>query len=99
MKYENFSFTNKNVTIIHVRKEWNKTESGKSWRRVLGEKSEVVTPEFYTNFVRSIPFFNSLGTCRAQYNYTVAGYLPIIITSISPDKSIKYQDCFSFNNI
>jgi hypothetical protein len=97
MKYENFNFTDTQVTIIHRRVEYNKTESGKSWRRILGERSEVVTPEFYTNFVQSIPFFNRLGTCRAQYNYTVAGYLPTVITSVSPDKTVKYQDCFSFN--
>lgn len=97
MNYRTFSFTNQYYTITHTRKTYEKTDSGKSWKsKPTEEKQKTVTPEFYTNFVTSIPFFNNLGTCRAQHSYTSAGYLPTVITSISPDRQVKHVDSFRF---
>ena len=100
MNYRNFSFTNNNYTITHTRKTYHKTDSGKSWKSKPSEEyKKIVKPEYYTNYITSIPFFNNLGTCRAQHNYTAAGYLPTVIISVSPNGSIKYIDSFSFEYI
>lgn len=97
MNYRNFSFTNDRFIITHTRKTYEKTDSGKSWKsKPTEEKTETVKPEYYTNYVTSIPFFNNLGTCRAVHTYTAAGYLPTVITSISPDRRVKHVDSFRF---
>ena len=97
MDYRNFKFTSTLYTIKHTRKTYERTNSGKGWKtKPTEEKQKTVTPEFYTNFVTSIPFFNRLGTCRAGWNYTTAGYLPVTITSINPDRTTKHIDMFSF---
>lgn len=99
MNYKNFNFTNNNYVITHTKKIYHKTDSGKSWKSKPTEQyTEIVTPQFYTNYVTSISFFNNLGTCKAIHNYTIAGYLPVTITSISPDKTIKHIDSFTFSN-
>lgn len=96
--YRNFNFTNDNYIITHTRKTYERTDSGKSWKSKPTEQySETVKPQFYTNYVTSIPFFNVLGTCRAQHNYTIAGYLPVVITSISPNRETKHIDIFTFS--
>lgn len=97
MNYRNFIFTDQNYIIEHRHEVYNRTDSGKSWRKQPKEiQTEIIKPEHYTNYITSIPFFNNLGTCRATHNYTAAGYLPSIITSISPDHSIKHIDTFKF---
>lgn len=98
--YRNFSFTSTAFIITHTRKTFARTASGKSWKsKPEKEYSETVKPEYYTNYVTSIPFFNNLGTCRAQHRYTAAGYLPVVITSVSPDRTIKHIDSFNFEYI
>ena len=98
--YRQFNFTNDRFIITHTRKHYERTATGKSWKATpTEEKTERVTAQHYTNYVTSIPFFNNLGTCRAVHNYTAAGYLPVTITSISPDKNEKYIDSFSFEYV
>jgi hypothetical protein len=97
MNYNKFNFTDSRVTITHVKNIYSRTASGKSWKKAPDETScETVNAAFYTNYITSIPFFNNFGTCRAQHSYTPAGYLPTVITSISPDKNIKHVDSFIF---
>lgn len=97
MNYRQFSFTDARYIITHTRQTYERTESGKSWKsKPVEEYSKIIKPEYYTNFVTSIPFFNNLGTCRAQHSYTIAGYLPTVITSVSPDRQTKHIDSFRF---
>ena len=97
MNYQLFNFSDNKCSIIHSRYTYEPTASGKGWKSKPTEaKSKTVTPQFYTNFVNSIPFFNRLGTCRAQRHYTAVGYLPTVITSISPNREIKHVDVFLF---
>lgn len=100
MNYRNFNFNDTNYIITHTRQTYHRTTSGKGWKsKPTKEYNEIVTNEFYNNFVISIPFFNNLGTCRAKHHYTEAGYLPTIITSISPYNEIKHIDTFSFEYV
>ena len=98
MDYRRFTFTDDRFTITHTRTTYEK--NGKSWRRTAAEEPQEVSPKYYENFVTSIPFFNSLGRCRAEFNYTAAGYIPIKITSINPDGTKKHIDefYFAYNN-
>lgn len=97
-RYSSFVFRNNSFTITRKRTIYIKSEAVKSFPKKASkvDEAEVVDSRIYTNFVQSIPFFNSFGRCRAEWEYTKAGYLPVKITSISPDGCTKHVDYFSF---
>lgn len=101
MSYRNFCFYSRNdnsITIEHIKRVFNTTESGNFRRKPITEYTEIVSGEFYENFIRSIDFFNGFmgGKCRAEKNYTVVGYLPTKVITISPNREEKHVDIFIF---
>ncbi len=53
-------------------------------------KTEELTGRFYCNCVDAVPFFRNIGGYeRVGMGYTFMGYIPVEITSISPDKTMK----------
>lgn len=98
--YKDFSFTNENYLILRSIEHYTRTDSGKSWKSKPDEvENKIVTPEHYTNYITSIPFFNNWGdgaSCRAAYTYNAPGYLPTTITTISPFKTEKQIATFVF---
>lgn len=97
MNYRNFTFTDDHVKITYTRQTYHKTKTGKNWQKAPAVvTTEIVSPQFYQNYIQSIPFFNS----RADYGYTPAGYLPTKLTTVSPYEPIKYIDlfCFEYDN-
>lgn len=93
----NFNFSNPDYLITHTKEVYTRTASGKSWKKKPDEvTTEIITAQCYTNYITSVPFFNNLGYCRAAYNYTEAGYIPVSTTNISPDGMEKHIDKFSF---
>lgn len=97
---ERFSFTRSDYMILRTTETTTRTASGKSWKAHPDTvEREIITPEHYTNIVTSVPFFNRFGygaSCRAVCNYTVAGYVPTTITSISPNRETKQVITISF---
>lgn len=92
-----FVFSNPDYIITHTKEVYTRTSSGRSWKKKPDKvKTEIIPAAYYTNYITSVPFFNNLGYCRASYNYTSAGYLPVSTTNISPDKTEKHLDRFSF---
>ena len=87
-------------TIIHKREVYSRTASGKSWKKYPDSvTTEEVERTFYNNFVDSVRFFNNFGfgaSCRAFRSYTIAGYIPTRIVTISPGRSEKHVDEFRF---
>lgn len=80
---------------------FTRTESGKSWRskpdtvevsRMTREQYEKCTSSDTVKFFRRVG-----GSERVTHGYTPYGYLPIQISSISPDKTIKHVRCFTFD--
>ena len=70
---------------------YERTESGKSWKSkpVKVERTEI-TEEEYKNIIESVSFFRNLGGYeRITKGYTCEGYIPIRLTSISPNKQTK----------
>ena len=101
MNYRDFTFSKQDYIITHRRETFTRTTSGKSWKKTPDEiKTDVITPQHYENYITSIPFFNGFfgGTCRAEHNYTAAGYLPDRMVTTSPDHTIKHKDFFSFTS-
>jgi hypothetical protein len=99
MNYLTFKFCDNSCIITHIKEIYHKTSSGKSWKsKPDTTETTTATAEFYTNYVNSIPFFNGFmgGTCRAEKSYTPAGYIPVKITTISPDRTEKHCDHFYF---
>ena len=74
------------TTEEYIKKEGNKTFS----KKPNTTSTEEITIKEYDNIFSSIDFFKSLGGSERIYkNYTLAGYIPTKLVSISPDKEIK----------
>ena len=76
---------------IILTKEEYKKEGRKNFSKNPSETTtRKITVEEYDNIFSSIDFFKSLGGSERIYkNYTLAGYIPTKLVSISPDKEIK----------
>ena len=78
------------VEIINYKK------TGSKWTET-DRTTEEMTRANYMNVVESIPFFRSLGgNERLEKNYTKFGFIPVILSSIPPDKSEKVVRKYSF---
>ena len=76
---------------LTLTKEEYRKEGRKNFpKNPLEVTTEEITTEEYDNIFSSINFFKTLGgTERSYKTYTVAGYIPTRLISISPDKEIK----------
>ena len=77
--------------ITLTTERYERTSSGKSWKKNPVESSEeVINSENLKNIISSIPFFRNLGGSeRVTKGYTIAGYIPVELSSTSPDKKTK----------
>lgn len=74
------------------------TKTGARWT-MTGTEEKTVTREFYNNFTdkKAVAFMRALGgTERVTKAYTYAGFVPVKITSISPDGAEKIVTKFIF---
>ena len=77
---------NKAIAVIEAKREENP----------LGE-DVVLQAENYANIFNSIEFFKNLGGYeKVTKTYTINGYIPTMLTSISPDKQTKIIRKFAF---
>ena len=85
-----------NYKITLITKRYEKTSSGKSWKKNPVETNEeVISPKKFELIVSSIPFFRDLGGSeRVTKGYTVAGYIPVELSSISPSRETKIVRSF-----
>lgn len=76
---------------IILTKETYKKEGRKNFpKNPLEVTTEEITTEEYDNIFSSINFFKSLGgTERIYKSYTIAGYIPTRLVSVSPNKETK----------
>lgn len=84
----NFLFEDDRFLILFEKKTFEKKEG--KWE--LKTEREVVTPEFYTNYITAVPFFNNFSddtSCKVKESYTPAGKLPTTIVTIAPGKETK----------
>lgn len=78
-------------------KEVSFVKSGSKWIET-GRKERFVESEVYYNVVSAVPFFRNLGGFeRVSMSYTCAGYLPVEVVSISPDRTKKTVRSFVFS--
>ena len=85
-----------NYKITLITKRYEKTSSGKSWKKNPVETNEeVITPKKFELIISSIPFFRDLGGSeRVTKGYTIAGYIPVELSSISPSRETKIVRSF-----
>ena len=76
---------------ITLTKETYKKEGRKNFpKNPLEVTTEEITTEEYDNIFSSINFFKTLGgTERIYKSYTIAGYIPTRLVSVSPNKETK----------
>lgn len=83
----------KNIKMVEKRyckvcNQWKVTEI----------KEENISKETYLNVINSCKFFRNLGGFeRLTKNYTYAGYIPVSLNSISPDRQEKVYRTFTFD--
>jgi len=69
---------------------------GRKWKAVRVE-SEEISGMYYCNAIDAIPFFRNLGGREnVTMAYTYNGYIPVEVSSISPDKQRKTVRKYSF---
>ena len=91
---DTYGLFNNGNTICCVTINYEKI--GSRWRETSHEK-KTVDWQYYMNTVDAIPFFRDLGGKEAvRMSYTTAGYIPVFISSISPDATMKITREFSF---
>lgn len=85
-----------NYKITLITKKYEKTSSGKSWKKNPVEtEEEVISPKKFELIISSIPFFRDLGGSeRVTKGYTVAGFIPVELSSISPSRETKIVRSF-----
>ena len=85
-----------NYKITLITKRYERTSSGKSWKKNPVETNEeVISPKKFELIISSIPFFRDLGGSeRVTKGYTVAGYIPVELSSISPSRETKIVRSF-----
>ena len=85
-----------NYKITLITKKYERTSSGKSWKKNPVETNEeVISPKKFELIISSIPFFRDLGGSeRVTKGYTIAGYIPVELSSISPEKKTKIVRSF-----
>ena len=85
-----------NYKITLITKKYERTSSGKSWKKNPVEtEEEVISPKKFELIISSIPFFRDLGGSeRVTKGYTVAGYIPVELSSISPSRETKIVRSF-----
>lgn len=91
----NFLFEDDRFLILFEKETFEKKEG--KWE--LETEREVVTPEFYTNYITAVPFFNSFSdgaSCKVKESYTPAGKIPTTIVTIAPGKETKIVTNFVF---
>jgi hypothetical protein len=66
-------------------------KSGSRWVLDSERHAEDLTVRSYFNCIDAIPFFRALGGSeRVTMGYCVMGYVPLKISSISPDRTTKH---------
>ena len=77
--------------ITLTTERYERTSSGKSWKKNPVESNKsIINSENFKNIISSIPFFRNLGGSeRVTKGYTIAGYIPVELSSTSPDKKTK----------
>ena len=86
----------KQYKITLITKKYERTSSGKSWKKNPVETNEeVITPKKFELIISSIPVFRDLGGSeRVTKGYTIAGYIPVELSSISPNRETKIVRSF-----
>ena len=80
----------KGYKLVLTKEEYRKEGRKNFPKNPLEITTEEITTEEYDNIFSSVDFFKSLGGTEKIYKtYTLAGYIPTRLISISPNKEIK----------
>ena len=89
-----FSFSG---TITEEKTYYERNENRGRWIE-NGTETETVSTEYYMNVIESTPFFKRCGSEKVYKGYSLVGYIPLEIVSISPCKTEKIVRKFYFTD-
>lgn len=104
---ENYPYSNKHYnidsifsfsgTIIEEKTEYSRKTSTRRWKETEKE-TETISAEYYMNIIEATPFFKRCGSEKVYKGYSLVGYIPLEIVSISPCKTEKIVRKFYFTD-
>lgn len=89
-----FSFSG---IITEEKTHYTRNTSSSHWKETEKE-TETISAEYYMNIIESTPFFKRLGSERVYKGYSLVGYIPLEIVTISPCKTKKIVRKFYFTD-
>jgi len=89
-----FSFSG---TITEEKTHYTRNTSSSRWKETEKE-TETISAEYYMNVIEATPFFKRLGFEKVYNGYSLVGYIPLEIVSISPCKTEKIVRKFYFTD-
>lgn len=87
-----FSFSG---TITEEKTYYERNENRGRWIE-NGIETETISAEYYMNIIEATPFFKRCGSEKVYKGYSLVGYIPLEIVSISPCKTEKIVRKFFF---
>ena len=104
---ENYPYSNKHYnidsifsfsgTIIEEKTEYSRKTNTRRWKNTW-KRTEKISAEYYMNVIEATPFFKRCGTERIYKGYSLVGYIPLEIVTISPCKTEKIVRKFYFTD-
>lgn len=104
---KNYSYSNKHYNIDSIfsfsgiiteeKTHFERNTYKGRWKETEKETTSI-NSEYYMNIIESTPFFKRCGSEKVYKGYTIAGYIPVEIVSISPCKTEKIVRKFYFTD-
>lgn len=104
---KNYPYSNKHYFVDNIfsfsgmikeeRTHYTRNTDKGRWKETEKE-TETISTEYYMNCIEATPFFKRCGTEKVYKGYSIAGYIPLEIVSISPCKTEKIVRKFFFTD-
>ena len=79
--------------ITMIKEVYHRTSSGRSWKaKPDSSETELIDARRYNLYIDSCKYFNSHidgQSCRKEYGYSFAGYIPLRVTTVGPFRETK----------
>lgn len=89
-----FSFSG---IITEEKTHYTRNTTSSRWKETTKETT-TINSEYYMNIIEATPFFKRLGSEKVFKGYSLVGYIPLEIVSISPCKTAKIVRKFFFTD-
>ena len=104
---KNYPYSNKHYFIDYIfsfsgiiteeKTHYERNTVNSRWKETEKE-TETISAECYMNIIEATPFFKRCGSEKVYKGYSLVGYIPLEIVTISPCKTEKIVRKFYFTD-